>query len=629
MVGYTSLAQRDETLAMRLLDAHNSLVRSSLGRYGGREVKTIGDSFLLEFNSALEAVLFAGDVQRAFQNYNSTAKSGEKVLVRIGIHVGDVIHRDGDVLGDAVNVASRIVRLAEGGGICFSDEVYRQVRNKVQYPLEKMPGQNLKDVELEMDLYRLVLPWEIGSGTPAQGTTNRIAVLPFANISANSGDSYFADGLTEELISALSEIRGLRIIARTSANHYRNSTKSVAQIGGELHVSHLLEGSVRKDGNRIRITTHLVDTESQEEVWSATYDKDLVDVFSIQSDIAASVANSLKVKLLSAERTRIEKKDTENVAAYVSYLKGRVFLREGTEKAARAAREQFEQAIREDERYARAYSGMADTHMLLGDYLFAPVPVAYEEATKCVRKALELDPSLAEARVSLANLLMYDLRFQEAEREFRRAIEANPSYATGHHWYSTCLQSFGRLREALDQVLFAEELDPLSSAITISVIYRLIVFGMNEEIEKRIQKLEKMDPESPLVDEAKMAHSFAKKDWTETMVHLNKMIERDPADPYLDMDLAYIYAVTGRSEEAMKLVEKIKRVPASARIKGQLLSFVYLGLGDLGSVFQWLNYALSQKEFFISWIRGYPLFEPVRRDPRFKDLLRAANLPTS
>jgi tetratricopeptide (TPR) repeat protein len=223
---------------------------------------------------------------------------------------------------------------------------------------------------------------------------------------------------------------------------------------------------------------------------------------------------------------------------------------------------------------------------------------------------------------------MYDNKFDQADREFRRAIEVNPSYATGHHWYSVCLMTFGRRKESLEQVLIAEELDPLSPAITMSAIYRLMGFGMNEEVEKRIQKLKEVDPQSPLVTEALMVYSLVRREWKDATIYLTKMIEQDPADPYLDMDLAYLYTMTGRREQAMMLVEKLKKsVPDSARIKGQLLAFVYTGLNDLDQAFAWLNYAFEHKEVFIYWIRGHPHFEAVRRDPRFVELLKRAGLP--
>jgi len=629
IVGFSALSQRDEAAAIRLLDSHNSLIRDVLRRHSGREVKTIGDSFLLEFPSALEAVSFATESQEELRKLGASGNQDDALSVKIGIHVGDVIERDGDTLGDAVNIASRIVGVAQGGEICVSGHVRDQVVNKVPYAFEKMPPQHLKNIDLVVDIYKVVVPSKREPGADIAGQGNRIAVLPFSNISPDPNDGYFADGLTEELISSLSEVRGLRVIARTSVVHYKDTAKSADQIGRELKVSHLLEGSVRKSGNRIRITANLIDTRTQEGLWSEKYEKDFSDVFSIQSGIAASVVDSLKVRLLSKEKARIESKETDSVSAYVAYLKGRSILRLGTEESAHKAQEQFELAIREDGNYARAFAGKADCMMLLGDYLFSPMPVALKEARQCVDRALELDPNLAEARVSLAMLLMYDYRFEDAEREFRRAIEANPSYATGHHWYSSCLQALGRTTEAVDEVLQAEELDPLSAAITLSVIYRTRTLGDDEGTERRIRKLEEIDPGSPLVDEARMVTTFAEKDWGNALLYLNEMIRRDPADPYLDANLAYIYAMTGRREDALKLVEKLKSIPEDARIRGQLLAFAYVGLGDIDSAFEWWNYAVSKKETFIGWLRTYPLFAHVRSDKRYAELLKSMNLPLS
>jgi adenylate cyclase len=626
IVGYTALTQSDERLAMQLLEKHRELIRPILLKHSGREVKTMGDAFLFEFGSALEATECAVEMQQALHSYNEGVT--DKVLVRVGVHLGDIIHREGDVYGDAVNIASRIEPLAPGGGICISQQVYDQVKNKVSYSFDRLETPHLKNVKDPIEVYQVLLPWgDVNPISSIQLDKRRIAVLPFANMSPDPNDGYFADGLTEELISVFSEVHGLRVIARTSVKRFRDSSKSARQIANELGVSYLLEGSVRKAGNRIRVTAHLVDAETQEEVWSERYEKDFVDVFSIQSGIATRVVDSLKVRLLSTERARIQTRGTDDIAAYVAYLKGRSLLEEGTEEAAQSAKEQFELAVKEDATYAKAYAGMADSVMELGDYLFAPVPVALEEATSYVKKAIALDPNLAEARVSLANIFMYDCRFEEARKEFERAIETNPSYSTGHHWYSNCLQAFGRNDEALEEVLKAEELDPLSLAITLSVIYRLRGFDMHQEIEKRIRKLEEIDAESPLVEEAKMVYAFLRKDWESATAHLRKMIERDPSDPYLDADLGYIYAVTNRAEEASKTIERLKKVPEDARLKGQLIAFVFVGLGNFDAAFEWLNYALSKKEFFVSWFRTHPLFESLRADPRFDDLLRTANLP--
>jgi len=627
LVGYTAMAQRNESLALELLERHNTMLRSVVKQHRGREVKTVGDAFLLEFGSALEAVLCAIEIQSVLDEQNKLVGGTERILVRIGIHVGDVIHRGGDLFGDAVNIASRIVSFAEQGGICISGQVYAQVVNKLEYPLLKMSAQSLKNVEQPVDLYRVVLEPGVDAPHKSSKAWSRVAVLPFANISPDPRDGYFADGLTEEMISALSEVKGLRVIARTSVNHYKETPKTVAQIGNELGVAFVLEGSVRKAGNKVRVGAQLIEVESQEHIWSNQYDRNLNDIFSIQSDIAKKVADSLEVTLLSGERARIERKDTESTVAYVAYLKGRTLLHDRSEKAIKGAKEQFELAVREDERYAKAYSGLADIYMILGDYLFSPLPTSLEEAKKHLEKALELDPNLAEARASLANYLMYDYDFVGSENEFRRAIELNPSYASAHHWFASTLEQLGKNDEAFSEVMLAEELDPLSSAITLSAVYRCISTGTFDEALKRIRKLSEIDPESPLVAEAWMAYHFARKEWDEALRYLRRMIEADPDDPYLDMDLAYIYAVTGRRNEAFPLVERLKAVPESARTKGNLIAFVYAGLGDLDECFRWLDYAYDKREIFIGWFRRYPLLENVRSDKRFGELLKRARLP--
>lgn len=627
MVGYTALAQRDELLALDLLQKHNSILRGVLAKHRGREVKTIGDAFLLEFESALSAVLCSVDIQAAVAEHNRASSDNEKLVVRIGIHLGDVVHQEGDILGDPVNIASRIVNAAEGGGICLSEHVYSQVKNKLQYPVEKMPEQILKNVELEMDLYRMLLPWEVAPERGSAPTRNRIAILPFTNVSPDPSDGYLAEGLTDELISALSEVQGLRVIARTSVNKYRGTTKGAKQVGSELQVPYILEGSVRKAGEKIRISTQLVEVATQEQVWSSRYDRDLDDVFSIQSDISKSVVDALKVTLLTGEMARMEKKDTENLEAYAAYLRGRTLLHDRTETAINGAKEQFELAIRLDPAYAKAYAGMADINMLLGDYLFSPVPTALEDATRYVTKALELDPELAEAHTSLANIYTFVFRFSDAEREFRKAIELNPSYATAHHWYASCLEDLGRIEEALREVLTAEQLDPLSTAVTLSVVYRLLGLGKTAEALKRIRRLEETDSGSPAVTEAYMVYYFAQKDWDRTLPYLREMSAADPSDPYLDMDLGFIYAATGKKEMALEVIEKLKTVPADSRIRGTLIAQVYAALGDLDEVFRWLDYAFDNKEVFFGWFRNNPLVANVRSDPRFSALLKRANLP--
>jgi adenylate cyclase len=252
MVGYTALGQKNESLSIALVDEQRRLIRPILIKHNGREVKTIGDGFLVEFSSAMDAVRCAYDIQRTLREFNISQQSDERITLRIGLHVGDVVESQGDISGDAVNIASRIQSLAEDGGVCVTRQVYDQVQNKFDLPLKSLGNRSLKNVNVPLDVYKMVLPWEQEQKAAASDLdASRVAVLPFANMSPDPGDSYFADGITEEIIPTLSGVSGLNVISRTSVMGYKGTTKRVKEIGGELEAGSVLEGSFRKAGNKI------------------------------------------------------------------------------------------------------------------------------------------------------------------------------------------------------------------------------------------------------------------------------------------------------------------------------------------------------------------------------------------
>ena len=264
MVGYTALGQRNESLSLALVEEQRKLIRPILSRHKGREVKTIGDAFLVEFPSALDAVRCAYDIQRAAREYNISAPIEQRIHLRVGVHLGDVVESQGDISGDAVNVASRIEPLAEDGGVCITRQVFDHVQNKFELPLVSLGAKSLKNVSLPMEVFRMVMPWEAEKATPSsQPDKRRIAVLPFANLSSDPEEGYFADGMTEELITSLSGVRQLTVIARTSVMKYKGSQKGASDVGKELNVGTLIEGSVRKAGNRVRITAQLIDAATE------------------------------------------------------------------------------------------------------------------------------------------------------------------------------------------------------------------------------------------------------------------------------------------------------------------------------------------------------------------------------
>ena len=380
MVDYSALAQRDETLALKLLEEHRQILRSLFSRFNGAEIKTIGDAFLVEFHSALEAAECGIEIQRTLAKRNHDVAADRRIEVRIGIHIGDVVHRGGDVYGDGVNIASRIQAVAGAGGICVSMDVERQIHNKLEARLRKLAPIELKNIHVPMELYRIVLPWEkdvqsmqaprgvavlvrrkrfliwaaaaflalalIGgliwwqqlkttAQTPsvkAASITKSVAVLPFVNMSAEKENEYLSDGITEDLCTALSQIKGLHVPARTSSFVFKGKTEDIRKIGEQLNVGTVLEGSVSKAGNKLRISAQLVNVADGFHLWAANYDREMTDILDIRSDISRRVVEALKVQLGVGETQRLVKKPTQNLKAYDAYLLGRFELNKFTEK---------------------------------------------------------------------------------------------------------------------------------------------------------------------------------------------------------------------------------------------------------------------------------------------------------
>jgi adenylate cyclase len=476
IVGYTAMTQRDETVALALLSEHNSVLRAIFPRFRGTEIKALGDGFLVEFSSALDAVNCACEIQTKLSERNKSNPDLTPIRIRIGLHVGDIVHRDNDVLGDGVNITSRIEPLAEPGGIALSQQVHSQVWNKVDLPTVSLGPQKLKNVHVPIEVYRLVLAGSPGDtvsrrwrGASAD-RERRIAVLPFANISPDPQDAYLADGITEELIFTLSKISELKVIAKTSVMRYREAEESVTEIGRELGVNTIIEGSVRKAGKQIRTTVQLIDVDTQEHLWSEAYDAELDDLFAMQRETAEQVLEALRLRLLPAEREEIAKVPTKNRDAHTHYLRGRYAWSQWNEAALLNAIDYFQQAIALDPKFALAYAGIADTYSLMAYLEYLPPGEAYPKAEEAARRALALDDSLAEAHSSLAMIkVVFCEDLEGAEQDLLKAIDLNPNCAAAHQWYALVLSTTGRSEEAIRERELAEELDPLALVFNVAV----------------------------------------------------------------------------------------------------------------------------------------------------------------
>ncbi|MFO8034186.1 MAG: tetratricopeptide repeat protein [Candidatus Bipolaricaulota bacterium] len=551
IVGYTTMAQKDENLALELLEEHRSLLRTQFARHRGREIKSMGDGFLVEFSSAVDAVQCAIDIQQALHSRNAGLSEEGRVLVRIGVHVGDVIDREGDLLGDGMNVASRIEPLARPGGVCVSEQVHSYVWNKIRFPFVSIGEQELKHVSTPVEVYRVVFPWEEQPEVPAERT--RLAVLPLVNISPSLEDAYFAEGMTGELIYTLSQLPSLRVIAQTSVMKYKDNRKGVAEIGRELNVGTVIEGSVRKASHRVRIMLQLIDARTEEHLWSEAFDRNLEDVFALQSEIAQQVAEVLQVELLGRDRSRACPHTTPDVEAYMLYLQGRHFWNRRSEDGVRRAIELFEQAIQIDGCYAAAYAGLADTYAVLVNWGYAAKGDALKEARRAAEKAIALDPNLAEAHASLGLVILEeDDDPSRAEEEFHKAIELNPSYAPAHHWLANVLFSTGRTEEALQEMLKALRLDPLSPTIaTVAGDFLYHVGRYDEAIAQWRRALEL----APGFARARISLAHAHEavgDWESAEGQYKQAIATDPDSPRPRAEYGEHLLRVGRSGAALE-----------------------------------------------------------------------------
>jgi len=631
LVGYTALTQKDEALALQLLEEHRRLLRPLFHSYGGQEIKSTGDGFLVEFPSALQATRCAIEIQRALNERNASVLPEQKIEIRIGLHVGDIVHREGDVLGDGVNITSRIEPLAKPGGICLSEQVYAQVWNKIEAPLMSLGRQELEHVQLPMEIYRVVLPWE---GRLAEGLyaldKRRIAVLPLMNISPDPQDEYFTDGMTEEIIYTLSKIRKLKVIAQTSVMTYKGQRKKIAEIGQELRVGTVLEGSVRKSDSKLRITVQLVDVESEEHRWSEAYDRDLEDVFAIQSDIAEKVAQALQVKLLAGEKQEIEKEPTEKLEAYNLYLKGRYFSNKRTGSDLEKAIEYFKQAIEIDPDYALAYAGLADIYNLLPTFSTSTTfKDAYLQAEKAALQALMIDDTLAEAHASLALLKAQgDWEWEAAESEFKRAIQLNPGYPTAHHWYAIYLVTMHRFDEAIGEIKQALQLDPLSLITNADLGQVYYCAGNYDQAIAALQNALEMDPNFAY------AHLFLGLAYVQKSMYEEALAAMEKAKAmsavgwisFVKAWLGLAHVRMGNISAAQEALESLVERSKKEHVPPTLLASLYFALGENDQGSEWLDRAYEARDVFLFFARTEPLCENLHSSPRFTALLKKMGL---
>lgn len=458
---------------------------------------------------------------------------------------------------------------------------------------------------------------------------DRIAVLPFDNISPNPDDEYFADGMTEELISTLSKILDLKVIARASVMRYKNATNTIAEIGNDLKVNTVLDGSVRIAENQLRINVQLIDVETEEHLWSHEYDKEFRDVFAIQNDIAESVAQALKLQLLETEKKQINKVATENLAAYQLYLQGRFNWNKRTPETLQSSIAYFEQSIAEDSLFALAYTGLADAYALLGslEYGVQPpikvMPIAKSMATK----AVALDETLVEAQTSLANItLFYDWDWRETERLFKHAISLDRNYATAHHWYATYLNAMGRSEDAMREINRALEHDPKSLIINTDAGWFLYYSRDFEGALEKIQEAIELDANFIQAYLALGLTYIQLGMHTEATGVFEKTVELTSGYPITIALLGHVYGLSGKKTAAKSMLDRLNAIAADQYIAPLYFALIYLGLGEINRTMDWIEKAYQERSGYLVYLKIDPIVDPLRANPRFQALLKKMKL---
>jgi TolB-like protein/Tfp pilus assembly protein PilF len=480
----------------------------------------------------------------------------------------------------------------------------------------------------------------VGDKAPAKSTRWKdasaadrasVAVLPFANMTADPENEYFSDGVTEDIITHLCKISDLKVISRASVMQYKNTEKNLRQIGEELGVSTIIEGSVRRAADRVRITAQLVDAESDAHIWAETYDRKLVDIFSIQSDVALRIADALKATLSPDVRARIEREPTKSLEAHNSYLLGTFYWNKRTGEGFERAIDHFQRAIELDNNYALAYVGLADCYNLLPFYGDADPGEAHPKARAAALRALEIDDTLAEAHTSYAFVeTWFDWDWSVAEAEFERAIALNPSYAKAHHWHAWYLMIRGELDAAVARVTQALMLDPLSLIINSDMGDLYYYARRYDEAITQLEKTLQMDA-SFWPAHVNIGRAYVQKGMIEEAItSLRTAIRLSNNHPSGLGMLGYAFAVGGRRDEALEVIDQLKELSTRVNVPSYLLATVYVGLGDVDRAFEWLKLAQSRRDsaWLIYFLRNDPWADSLRADPRFAGLLQGLE-PTS
>ncbi len=574
VVGYSRLMGRNETATLSALKAHRSeLIDGKIAEHHGRIVKLMGDGMLVEFASVVNAVACAADIQRGMRERNAGVSEANRIEFRIGIDLGDIIVEEDDIYGDGVNIASRIEGMARPGGVAVSAAVRDNVGNRLNLAFEDLGQRQLKNIDRPIRIYSVTLaPAGLSEPLPdvpeasARDETPSIAVLAFTNMSGDPEQEYFSDGITEDIITDLSKISGLRVIARNSVFVYKGKPIDVEEVCRRFRVNTVLEGSVRRAGQRVRVTAQLVSGNDAGHLWAERYDRDLTDIFAIQDDIAHAIVAQLKVRLLPEEKKALAATPTDNVEAYNYYLQGRQFFLTWMKPYLLRARWMFAKAVELDPNYARAYAGIAACDSALYSYHIGEASL--ESILATAAKALALDPTLAEAHASRGLALLHFGRNEEAVEAFERALALDPNLHEANFFYARYFYARGDFEKVAGLLERAANIrsDDYRSPSLLASVYRAL--GREEDrlrsarlaVERAERELSR-HPENSSPAQLGATALADLGEYDRAREWAARAISIDPDDPEAQYIVACAYAQIGDLDRAIDLLEKAHRHP--------------------------------------------------------------------
>ncbi|GMR13600.1 MAG: adenylate/guanylate cyclase domain-containing protein [Gemmatimonadota bacterium] len=629
MVGYTKLMQEDEQRAKSIRDRHRSVLRTSIEKHHGEIIQFYGDGTLSIFGSAVEGVAAAVEIQHGLQ-------TEPPIPVRIGLHIGDIIHDQDGVYGDGVNVAARIQGMAISGSVVISGKVCDEVKNHPEFPVAELGEFELKNVKRPMRLFAIQAP---GLTVPAASAMRgsdampkrTIAVLPFVNMSADPENEHFSDGITEELINALAKVRGLRVTARTSSFAFKGRNEDVRKIGAELGVNSVLEGSVRKAGDRVRITAQLVDTRDGYHIFSHTYDEVVEDIFKTQDEISLKIADELRATLPGAPRQGriLVQRPTKNGQAYDLYLKGLYNWKKWTPDDVVKAVEYFREAIDLDPEFALAYSGMANCYTYLGAIGHLACGVAYPQAKRAAQHSIELNPDIAESHLALALVrLFYAWNLPAARSALEKALSINPGHAEVHQVYSLYFLAAGEIDELVESAETAQALDPLSLVINEALGRAYVSAGRHGDALAQFDRTLELDPEFRAAVEGKGVTYMEMGDLGAAIAQFERFRELSPHPQGGVAFLAHAQARAGNMDVARELLAELELRERNEPHMSLDIDFMvaYSGMGMMDEAFDRLERAIEERLGSIIFLKHGPLFAPLREDPRFAEVMERLGL---